>query len=168
MSQCVVVCHDEGLKATFHVTLPMLNRFAYGQSFQIVRIVGVAALSWTLLMRPIRDSSSLECCSLHGRSICTSGERRVRADLRKDQAWRGRSINLRVSKAPKHACVSVTFCGMDFRNNSVNRTKMRAPFCVVGTYKCATASTSFVEREFNLPTHCSPSTQFLEDRRGIS
>jgi hypothetical protein len=53
MSHFVVVCYDKELKATFKVTPPMLYRLKYGQSLQIVRIVGVAALSLNKLRRPI-------------------------------------------------------------------------------------------------------------------
>jgi hypothetical protein len=95
MSQYVVVCCDKEVRALFKVTPPILNRFAYGQSFQIVR-VGVAALSSIHLTRPKRDwlkSSSLvlqqDSYNPRCRSICSHGEHRVRADLRTDHAWRG-------------------------------------------------------------------------------
>jgi hypothetical protein len=42
---CVVVYYDMELRATFTVTPPMLDRFAYGKSFQIIGREGVATLS---------------------------------------------------------------------------------------------------------------------------
>jgi hypothetical protein len=96
MSQCVVVCYDMELRAIFKVTLPMLYHLAYGQSFLIVCIVGVAALSLIQLTRQVRDwfkSSSLvlqeNCRNPHYRCIYSRGEHRVRADLRKDKARHG-------------------------------------------------------------------------------
>jgi hypothetical protein len=55
MSQCVVVYYDKELRASFKVTPPMLDGFAYGQSFLIVRRVSVVTLSWIQLTRPVRD-----------------------------------------------------------------------------------------------------------------
>jgi hypothetical protein len=46
MSQCVVVRYDKELGAPVKVAPPMLNHLADGQSLQIVRKVGFAALSW--------------------------------------------------------------------------------------------------------------------------
>jgi acyl-CoA thioesterase FadM len=96
MSKCVVVCYDKELRAPFKVTPPVLDCFAYGRSLYIVHKVSVAALSWIRPARLVRDwlkSSSLvlqhECRNPHGRSICSHGEHRVQADLRKDQALRG-------------------------------------------------------------------------------
>jgi hypothetical protein len=64
MSQCVVVCYDMELRALFKVTPPMLNRFAYGPSLQIVRKIGVATLQWIQLTRQVRDSLKLSSLAL--------------------------------------------------------------------------------------------------------
>jgi hypothetical protein len=55
MSQCVVVYYDKELKATFKVTHPMLYRLVYSQNLKIVGIIGVAALIWIQLTRPIKN-----------------------------------------------------------------------------------------------------------------
>jgi hypothetical protein len=44
MSHCLAVCYDTELRANFNVTPPILNRFANGQSFQIVAIIDVATV----------------------------------------------------------------------------------------------------------------------------
>jgi hypothetical protein len=60
MSQCVVVCDDKELRATFKVTPITLNRFAYGQSPQIVSKVGVAALNLIQLLGPVELKGPVE------------------------------------------------------------------------------------------------------------
>jgi hypothetical protein len=55
MSKCVVAYYYEELRATFKVTPPMLIRFIYGQSLQIVRRVSVAKLSLIQISRRLRD-----------------------------------------------------------------------------------------------------------------
>jgi hypothetical protein len=45
MLMCVVVCYDMELRATLKLTPQVLYRLTHGQSLQIVRCVGVAALS---------------------------------------------------------------------------------------------------------------------------
>jgi hypothetical protein len=46
MSQCVVVIYDKELRAPFKIAPSMLDNFAYGQGFYVVRIVSVTTLSW--------------------------------------------------------------------------------------------------------------------------
>jgi hypothetical protein len=102
----------------------MLYRLAYGQSLQIVRIASVAALNWIHLPREVRDmkSSSLvlphDCCNTQYRSIVATAN--IASELISGRHGVEMGCNLRVSKATKHAGVSVTFCGWDFRIKSVN------------------------------------------------